>query len=258
MSQLGVKQSGSEPSGSVERMSTAINVEADTFDGEVTSVGLTTTLRREWLLFIRQPAASINSVAFFVLVSSLFAIGIGPQPDRLAELAPGLIWVIALLAVLLSVDALFRDDFADGSLEQQLLSVQPLYFQVAARLLVQSAVIALPLVLVAPLLGLMLGLPMAALPTLALSLLLGVPSLVFVGAIGAALTVSFERSGLLLSVLVLPLFIPVLIFASAAVQAAAGGFNVAGQLAVLAAFLMLAIALAPLAVQAALRLSFYF
>ncbi|MFK7732645.1 MAG: heme exporter protein CcmB [Pseudomonadales bacterium] len=214
-------------------------------------------LQRELLLSARNPAASLNAVWFFVLVCGLFAIGIGPDKEQLAQLAPGLIWVIALLAVMLSVDALFRHDYADGSLEQLLLAAQPLYFLILARLLAQALLIALPLALISPLLSLMLGMNMQALPALIISLLIGVPTLVLVGAIGAALTVGFERGGLLLALLILPLYVPVLIFASAAVVSAASGFDYIGQILILAAQFVLALALSPLAVVAGLRLNYY-
>ncbi len=214
-------------------------------------------LRREFLLSVRNASASLNGVWFFVLVCGLFAIGIGPDKEQLGGLAPGLIWVTALLAVMLSVDALFRHDYADGSLEQLLLAAHSLYFLVLARLMAQALLIAVPLALVSPLLALMLGMKAAGLPVLILSLLLGVPTLVMIGAIGAALTVGFERGGLLLALLVLPLYVPVLIFAAAAVVSAADGYTYAGQLMILAAQFVLAVALSPLAVVAGLRLNYY-
>lgn len=214
-------------------------------------------LRRELLLSVRNPAASLNAVWFFVLVCSLFAIGIGPDKAQLAELSPGLIWVIALLAVMLSVDALFRHDYADGSLEQLLLAAQPLYFLMLARLMAQALLIAAPLALVSPLLAVMLGMPVPGLPALIVSLLVGVPTLVMIGAIGAALTVGFERGGLLLALLILPLYVPVLIFAAAAVTNAAHGYEYTGPILILIAQFVLAIALSPLAVVAGLRLNYY-
>ncbi len=214
--------------------------------------------RREWRLTWRNISSSLNSVWFFIMVCTLFVIGIGPDRQALAEIAPGVIWVIALLATMLAVDGLFRHDFTDGSLAQWLLSSQPWYFLLLFRLLTQAVFIALPLALVAPFLGLLMDLPgMAVLPLVA-SLLLGIPVLVLLGAIGAALTVGFERGGLLLAVLILPLYIPVLIFAIAAVQAAALGTAYSAHLALLATLLLLALALCPLAVNAALRLNFYY
>ncbi|MGI9293149.1 MAG: heme exporter protein CcmB [Pseudomonadales bacterium] len=215
-------------------------------------------LPRELLLSLRHWSDSLQPVWFFLLVVLLFPLSVGPDSKKLMLLAPGLIWVIALLAVLLTVDGLFRSDYADGSLEQMLLSSHSLYFLVLAKLLAQSLILGLPLLVVSPLLALLLGLPTEALPTLLLSLLTGLPALIFIGAIGAALTVGFQRGGLLLSLLILPFYLPVLIFGAGAVQSAAQGFTPAGQLAMLAALLLLAMALAPLAVAASLRLHYYY
>lgn len=214
--------------------------------------------RREWQLSSRNPAASLNAVSFFILVAGLFGVGLGPQSEHLQQMAPGIIWVIALLATMLAVDALFREDYSDGSLEQQLLGDQPLYFALLCRLLMHSFFLAIPLAIVSPFLGVMLGLPAHSLATLAGTLLLGVPSLVFIGAIGAALTVGFERGGLLLAVLVLPLYVPVLIFAIAALQAAVIGTSIDAQLAILLALLLVAASMAPLAIEAALKLNYYY
>jgi len=210
------------------------------------------------MLTLRNPAASLNSVWFFILVCGLFGVGLGPQPEQLKEIAPNVIWVIALLATMLAVDALFREDYSDGSLEQLILANRSLYFVLLFRLLMQALFISVPLVIASPLLGVMLGLPSHSLLVLAVTLLVGVPSLVFVGSIGAALTVGFERGGLLLAVLVLPLYVPVLIFATAALQASVIGAGVGGQIAVLLALLSLSLALCPLAVQAALKLNYYY
>lgn len=214
--------------------------------------------RREWLLSVRDLASSAQSLWFFLLVVMLFPLGLGPDSGRLAELAPGLIWVIALLAAMLAADGLFRDDYADGSLEQMILGVQPLYFIVLAKLLTRCLVIGLPLALCSPLLGLLLGLNTDVWPVLVLSLLLGLPVLLFLGAVGSALTVGFQRGGLLLSLLILPLYVPVLIFGAGAVQAAAQGMAYGPQLAVLAGMLSLAVGLVPLAVSAALKLHYYY
>ncbi len=217
-----------------------------------------TMLQRELLLSFRKLSDSLHPLWFFILVVALFPLSLGPDSDQLRELAPGLIWVIALLALMLSVDGLFRSDFIDGSLEQLLLGVQPLYFLTLAKLLAHCVVTGVPLIIVSPLLALFFGLPAEALPELILSLLLGVPTLIFIGAIGAALTVGFQRGGLLLSLLIMPMYLPVLIFGASAVQVATAGFAVTGQLAVLAGLLCLAFGLAPLAVSAALRLHFYY
>ena len=218
----------------------------------------TTMLQRELLLSARKLSDSLHPLWFFILVVALFPLSLGPDSDQLRVLAPGLIWVIALLSLMLSVDGLFRNDFTDGSLEQLLLGVQPLYFLTLAKLLAQCVVTGVPLIIVSPLLALFFGLPAEALPELILSLLLGVPTLIFIGAIGAALTVGFQRGGLLLSLLIMPMYLPVLIFGASAVQVATAGFAVTGQLSVLAGLLCLAFGLAPLAVSAALRLHFYY
>ncbi len=215
-------------------------------------------LQRELLLSARKLSDSLHPLWFFILVVALFPLSLGPDSDQLRELAPGLIWVIALLALMLSVDGLFRSDFTDGSLEQLLLGVQPLYFLTLAKLLAHCVITGVPLIIVSPLLALFFGLPAEALPELILSLLLGVPTLIFIGAIGAALTVGFQRGGLLLSLLIMPMYLPVLIFGASAVQVATAGFAVTGQLSMLAGLLCLACALAPLAVSAALRLHFYY
>ncbi len=217
-----------------------------------------TMLQRELLLSARKLSDSLHPLWFFILVVALFPLSLGPDSDQLRELAPGLIWVIALLSLMLSVDGLFRSDFTDGSIEQLLLGVQPLYFLTLAKLLAHCVVTGVPLIIVSPLLALFFGLPAEALPELILSLLLGVPTLIFIGAIGAALTVGFQRGGLLLSLLIMPMYLPVLIFGASAVQMATAGFAVTGQLSVLAGLLCLAFSLAPLAVSAALRLHFYY
>ena len=217
-----------------------------------------TMLQRELLLSARKLSDSLHPLWFFILVVALFPLSLGPDSDQLRELAPGLIWVIALLSLMLSVDGLFRSDFTDGSIEQLLLGVQPLYFLTLAKLLAHCVVTGVPLIIVSPLLALFFGLPAEALPELILSLLLGVPTLIFIGAIGAALTVGFQRGGLLLSLLIMPMYLPVLIFGASAVQVATAGFAVTGQLSVLAGLLCLAFGLAPLAVSAALRLHFYY
>lgn len=212
------------------------------------------TLRRDWQLVNRRRWDFINPLIFFLLVCSLFPLSISPEPARLAELAPGIIWVVALLACLLSTDNLFRSDFDDGSLEQLLVSPVPLYWQMLAKTLVHWLVTGLPLALLSPLLGMMLQLP-AGYPVLLLSLLLGSMVLSFIGAIGAALTVGLRKGGVLLSLIILPLYIPVLIFGVAAVRNAAAGLDALPLLAILAALLLLAVSLAPLAIAAACRIS---
>jgi len=225
---------------------------------ESTTVGIVSLIgcivRREWLVALRNPGQWVNPLLFFIVVVSLFPLGVGPSPSTLASIAPGVLWVSALLAVLLSLGALFDADYADGTLEQLVLSGQSLPLIVLAKVLVHWLLSGLPLLFVSPLLALLLNLPVHAIPVLMVSLFLGTLTLSFVGAIGAALTVGLNQAGVLLSLLVLPLSVPVLIFGSSAVVAAASGLGVAGQLLVLAALLLLALALAPLTAALALRI----
>lgn len=213
------------------------------------------TCRREFQLSFRRKSDLVNPLIFFLMVATLFPLGVSPEPGFLAQLAPGVVWVAALLATLLSMDVLFRSDYEDGSLEQLLLSPQPLFIVVLAKVIAHWMMTGLALTLMAPLLGVMLFLPAEGMPGLMLSLLLGTPTLSLVGAIGAALTVGLKKGGVLISLLVLPLYIPVLIFGSSAVQAAVTGLPLGGYLALLGALLALALALAPLAISAALRIS---
>lgn len=217
--------------------------------------GFVASFRRDWLVAIRHGADLVNPLVFFLIVITLIPLGISPEKSVLALLAPGILWVMALLATLLSLDGLFRSDFEDGSLEQILVSPQPVYFVVLAKIAVHWLTTGLPITLLAPLLGLMLNLPGQGYVPLVASLLLGTASMSLIGAVGAALTVSLRKGGLLLSLIVMPLYIPVLIFGASAVQSAIQGSAVQMQLAVLGAFLALALVLAPLAAAGALRVS---
>ncbi|HEY3699307.1 MAG TPA: heme exporter protein CcmB [Spongiibacteraceae bacterium] len=212
-------------------------------------------VRRDLLLALRRRAEIANPLLFFLMVCMLLPLGIGPEPQQLAALAPGMLWIIALLACLLASDSLFRSDFDDGSLEQMLLSPSAMYLLTLAKSVAHWLVTGLPLALIAPVLALLLQLPAIAMPALTFSLLLGTAVLSLVGAIGAALTVGLRRGGLLLSLIVLPLYVPVLIFGASAVQAAAEGYLYQGQLAALGALLALALPLAPFAVASAVRIS---
>ncbi len=216
---------------------------------------LAALLRRELLIALRSPGNIVNPLMFFLIAVSLFPIGAGSDQAFLASIAPGVIWVTALLAVMLSMESLFRADFEDGSLEQLLLSPQPLYFQLLAKVFAHWLMSGLPLVLLAPVLAYMLALPAEGYVALVLSLLLGTPTLSFIGATGMALTVGLSRSGLLLAVLVLPLSIPVLMFGAGVVETALNGLPIGGLLALLGALLTLATTLSPLAIAAALRIS---
>jgi heme exporter protein B len=217
--------------------------------------GFLELLLRDLRLAMRRRAEIANPLLFFVMVIVLFPLGVGASPNLLERMSAGVVWVAALLAALLTLDSVFRSDFEDGTLEQLLLSAQPLSVMVLAKVLAHWLVTGLPLLLIAPLLGMLLGMKTAAMGALMLSLLLGTPVLSLIGAIGVALTVGLRRAGVILSLLVLPLYVPVLIFGAAAVDAAASGLSLSGQLYVLAGFLALAVSLAPLAAASALRIS---
>lgn len=212
-------------------------------------------LHRDLLLAFRRRSDFFNPLAFFLMVCSLFPLGVGPDPKQLAILAPGILWVVALLACLLSSDTLFRSDFDDGSLELMLLSPVSLYVQVMAKTLAHWLLTGFPLTLLSPLLALLLNMPIEGMLALLMAMALGTATLSFIGAIGAGLTVGLRKGGLLLSLIILPLYIPVLIFGVGTVKAAVDGFNYLGPLAVLGAFLALAVSLAPLAIAASVRIS---
>jgi heme exporter protein B len=211
--------------------------------------------RRDLLLAYRHRSELLNPLLFFVIVVSLFPLGVSPESSVLKIMAPGVIWIAALLAILLSLDSLFRADFEDGTLEQMLVSPHPLFVLVLVKVFTHWLVVGLPMVLFAPLLGLLMYLPDDSMPVLIQSLLLGMPILSLIGSIGTALTVGLRRGGVLLSLLVLPLYVPVLIFGATAVDAAGAGLDVSGHISLLAALLALALTLAPFATSAALRVS---
>lgn len=212
-------------------------------------------LRRDLSLAVRAPSQWVNPLLFFVIAVSLFPLGIGPEPNTLREIAPGVIWVAALLAAMLSQDSLFRADFEDGALEQMLTSPHPTGLIVAAKVLAHWLTTGVPLIVLSPLLAVLMSLSAEGWWALLLTLLLGTPILSLLGAVGAALVVSVKRGGVLLSLLVLPLCIPVLIFATAAVQAAGAGLSIEGQLSLLGALLALTVTLSPLAIAGALRVT---
>lgn len=219
------------------------------------SHALAALLRRDLTLAFRHRGELANPLLFFAMIVTLYPLGVSPEPELLRSVAPGVIWIAALLAALFSLENLFRSDFDDGALEQMALSPHPLPLLVLARVLAHWLVSGLPLLLLAPLLALQLSLNAAAIQALLATLALGTPLLSLVGAIGVALTVGLRRGGMLLTLLVMPLYIPVLIFATNAVTAAGAGMPIEGQLYFLAALLVLALTLAPLAVAAALRIS---
>ncbi|MDP6968126.1 MAG: heme exporter protein CcmB [Gammaproteobacteria bacterium] len=211
-------------------------------------------IRRDLLLVMRYPAEMVNPLVFFVLVVALFPMGVSPEAKLLSQAAAGVVWVAALLATLLSLDILFKADFADGSLEQLLLAPQPVWALVLAKVVVHWLVSGLPLVLLSPVVATMLFLPTEAMPALLLSLLVGTPTLSLFGAVGAALVTGVKTGGMLISLLVLPLYIPVLLFGTGAVAAAAQGMPVAGYLAYLGAMLVFALMVTPWAAATALKI----
>lgn len=212
-------------------------------------------IRRELLIAFRRQADIFNPLWFFIIVITLFPLSIGPEPALLARIAAGIVWVGALLSALLSLERLFRDDFQDGSLEQMMLIPVPLPIVVISKVVAHWLLTGLPLILISPLLAVLLSLDFNTWLAVVLTLFIGTPTLSFIGAIGVALTVGLQKGGVLLSLLVLPLYIPILIFATSAIDAASLGMLYNGQLAVLGAMFMGAITLTPFAISAALRVS---
>jgi heme exporter protein B len=211
------------------------------------------TASRDLRLSLRQGSDAAMAILFFVLAATLFPFGVGPEPALLARIASGIVWVTALLAAMLSLDRLFLADYEDGSLEQLVLSPQPLALLVLGKVAAHWLSTGLPLILVAPVLALMLNMPSEGIPVLLLAMLLGTPCLSLVGAIGAALTLGARRGGTLASLLVLPLVLPVLIFGVGAIEAALTGLGPRPHLLVLAGLTVFALALAPPVTALALR-----
>jgi len=214
-----------------------------------------TVIYRDLLLAVRRRSDVANTVLFFVLVVSLFPFGVGPEPNLLRAVAPGVLWVAALLASMLALSRIFAADFADGTLEQMVLSSVPLSAVVSGKIAAHWLVTGLPLVLLAPVLALQFDVPADAYGVLMLSLLLGTPVLSLIGAIGAALTLGVRGSGVLTALLVLPLYVPVLILGAGAVEGAAAGLDVSAHLMLLGALLVFAAAFALWPVAAALRVA---
>ncbi|MGI9134203.1 MAG: heme exporter protein CcmB [Rhodoferax sp.] len=212
-------------------------------------------LRRDLLMVMRRKSEVLTALFFFVIVTSLFPLGIGPEPTLLRKIAPGVLWVAALLATMLGLQRMFAADHADGTLEQMAISPTPLVMLVLGKVGAHWLVSGLPLVLVAPVLGIQFDLDSSALGVLVVALLLGTPLLSLIGAIGAALTLGVRGGGVLLSLLVLPLYIPALIFGAGAVEAHISGMGAGGHLSLLAAMLALAVFFAPWATTAALRIA---
>ena len=215
--------------------------------------GFMSILRRDLHLASRQGMDNMMVVMFFVLAVVLFPFGVGPEPNILARIAAGVIWVAALLASMLSLERLFQSDYEDGSLE--LLSLSPIALEVVvlAKITAHWLTTGLPLIVAAPLLAVLLNMDTEGFPMLILALVLGTPSLSLIGAVGAALILGSRRGGVLLALLILPLYIPVLIFGVSAVDAVIGGFEAKAQLLILGAFLMAALPLCPWAAATGLR-----
>lgn len=212
-------------------------------------------IRRDLLLAMRRRADVLTILVFFVMVVSLFPLGVGPEMSMLRKMAAGVLWVAALLASMLSLGRLFSADYLDGTLEQMMLNPQSLAVLVLGKMVAHWLVSGLPLVLVAPILGLQFDMSPPALGVLMLGLLLGTPILSMLGAIGAALTLGLRGGGVLLSLLVLPLCIPVLIFGTGAVEAVASGLSVVSNLSLIAALLMMCLVFTPWVTAQALRIS---
>ena len=212
-------------------------------------------IKRELQIAMRKQAEILNPLWFFLIVITLFPLVIGPDPKLLSRIAPGVAWVAALLSALLSFERLFRDDFIDGSLEQVMLTSQPLVLTALAKVLAHWLLTGLPLILLSPIAALLLSLEKSIWWALVLTLLLGTPVLSCLGAIGVALTVGLRKGGVLLSLLVVPLFIPVLIFSASVLDAAGLNLPYGGQLAILGAILAAVVTLSPFAIATALRIS---
>lgn len=211
--------------------------------------------RRDWLCLLRAADEAVNPLVFLFVTVALFGIGLGGAPERLADMAPGVIWALVLLANLLSLEALFRRDFEDGSLEQFVLLAHPQFAAVLGKVAVHWCASGLAMTALAPVAALMLNLPLWVVPKLMLCLLLGTPALSLIGAVGAALTLGLRNGGGLLPLLVLPLQLPVLVFGVSAVLDEAAGLGAAAQVYWLAAISMLAVTFAPFAIGAALRVA---
>ena len=210
---------------------------------------------RDLTVYFRYRGSWINPLFFILVVITLFSFGFGADNQALRVYSPSIIWVTALLAVLLSLDSLFKTDFDDGSLEQLILSSQSLYLSVLAKILAHWFVTGFPIVLATPLISLMLGVSLEVLPELSLGLLLGTGILSFIGAIGASLTVSLASGGLLLSLLSMPLYVPAMIFGAQYLQDAIAGWPLTPSLSMLIGLLLAAVVLSPLAIMAGLKLS---
>ena len=212
-------------------------------------------IKRDLLLAMRRQSDVLTTLFFFIIVVSLFPLSVGPEMNLLRAMAPGIVWVAALLASMLSLGRMFSNDYVDGTLEQMLLSPQSLSLLVLGKALAHWLVTGIPLVLMAPVLGIQYDLPGDALAILTVSLLLGTPVLSLIGAIGAALTLGLRGGGVLVSLLVLPLYIPILIFGAGAVEASMAGVEFDAHLSLIGAFLLVSLVFAPWAAASSLRVS---
>lgn len=212
-------------------------------------------LKRDLLIATRERSDLLQPVLFFIIVVSLFPLSVTPDRVLLMQAGPGIIWVAALLATLLALDGIFRPDFEDGTLEQLVLSPHPLSLLVLAKTLAHWLITGLPLTLIAPLLGVLMQLPLNATIVLCIALLLGTPALSLIGAVGVGLTVGVRKSGVLLSLVILPLYVPVLIFGAGAVQASMVSIDPNPHLMLLASFSLFSLAVCPVASAAALKIS---
>ena len=224
-------------------------------DQVTTFEAFATTLKRDLLVAYKRKNDIFNPFMFFIIVCSLFPIGISPDPVRLGEIASGVLWISALLASLLAMDSLYQNDFEDGSLEQLLISPHPLYFLVLAKNIAHWLVSGLPVVIISPLVAYMLSLPGDAYSIMFFTLLVGTPVLSLLGSIGVALTVGLGSRGLILAVITLPMSVPVLIAGTLTIQEVLNGASLAGYIAVLGAMFVGSLTLAPLASATALRIS---
>ena len=223
--------------------------------GTAWSPMLRAVVQREFSLAMKQKGEVFTPLVFFVIVASLFPLGVGPEAALLQRMAPGVLWVGALLAAMLSLPRMFAADHADGTLEQLLLCAVPLPLVTLSKVLVHFVLTGLPLVVISPLLAVQFGLDGRAMGILMLSLLLGTPTLSLIGAVGAALTLGVRGAGVLLSLLVLPLYIPVLIFGAGAVEADMAGLGIGAHLSLLGALMLASAVFAPIAIAASLRIS---
>lgn len=216
---------------------------------------LLAVVKRDFALAYRQRAELMQPIMFFLMVVTLFPLAIGPNPQTLQLVSGAVVWVAAILSLLMGLERLFRDDYMDGSLEQLILSPTPLYMIVLVKVIAHWLVNILPLLVISPLLALFLNMTHTMYFTLILTLLLGTPIISLVGAIGVALTVGLQRSGVLVALLLIPLFIPLLIFATSAIESASMNLPISFQLGIMASLLLFSLAIAPMVIAYSLRVS---